>query len=218
MKKSLAFLAVLLLLSAFTYAQPGMVLSHQKISQDSGSFSFTLDADDNLGTGVADLGDVDGDGVPDIAIGAWQDDDGGNDAGAVYVCLMNANGTVKGYTRIANNEGGFPTGILDATDFFGIDVYGMGDFNRDGWNDIVVGASGDDDGGSAHGACYLLFLDSLGVVQSHQKISDTQGNFGGILASGDAFGVAVASLADMDGDGNRELVAGASGTASQGGL
>ena len=46
---------------------------------------------------------------------------------------------------------------------------------------MVVGAPGDDDGGDARGAVWVLFLDTNGTVKSHQKISDTEGKFTGVL-------------------------------------
>ena len=69
-------------------AQPGTVLSHQKISDTEGGFTGTLDNDDRFGQSVASLGDLDGDGVTDLAVGAPFDDDGGNLRGAVWVLFL----------------------------------------------------------------------------------------------------------------------------------
>ena len=59
------------------------VLSHQKISDTQGGFAGTLDDVDTFGNGAAPLGDLDGDGVTDLAIGARFDDDGGLNRGAL---------------------------------------------------------------------------------------------------------------------------------------
>ncbi len=59
------------------HAQPGMVLSHQKISDTEAGFAGILDDSDSFGVHVASLGDLDGDGVGDLAVGAHGDDDGG---------------------------------------------------------------------------------------------------------------------------------------------
>ena len=68
--------------------EDGTVEDHQKISSTEGGFYGTLDDDDNFGGTPALLGDLDGDEVPDLAVGAYLDDDGGADRGAVWVLFM----------------------------------------------------------------------------------------------------------------------------------
>ena len=65
------------------------------------------------------------------------------------------------------------------------------------------------DRGLDRGAVWVLFLNANGTVKGHQKISDTAGNFAGVLNDGDAFGMAVASVGDLDGNGVIDLVVGA---------
>jgi hypothetical protein len=67
-------------------ALPGTVKSHQKISDTQGNFTGTLNDDDYFSSS---LGDLDGDGVGDLAVGAPADDDGGSGRGAVWVLFMN---------------------------------------------------------------------------------------------------------------------------------
>ena len=73
-------------------AQPGTVLSHQKISDTEGGFTGILDDLDYFGTSMVSLGDLDGDGVGDLAVGAFADDDGGEppaaNHGAVWVLFL----------------------------------------------------------------------------------------------------------------------------------
>ena len=186
----------------------GTVKSHQKISDTDGGFMGVLDNIDEFGTSVASLGDLDGDGVGDLAVGAVGDDDGGTNRGAVWVLFLNTDGTVKSHQKISDTEGGF-TGVLDNFDRFGFSVASLGDLDGDGVGDLAVGAHLDDDGGLNQGAVWVLFLHADGTVKSHQKISDTQGGFTGILDAEDFFGVSVASLHDLDGDGVGDLAVGA---------
>ncbi len=84
------------------HAQPGWVQSHQKISDTEGGFTGELDDIDLFCASVDSLGDLDGDGVGDLAVGANHDGDGGIGRGAVWmlfldgICLwdLDANGSV----------------------------------------------------------------------------------------------------------------------------
>ena len=49
----------------------------------------------------------------------------------------------------------------------------------------------------------------VGTVKAYQKISDTQGNFTGVLQNLDVFGIDVASIGDLDGDGVTDIAVGA---------
>ena len=120
------------------HAQPGTVLSHQKISDTQGGFRGILDNDDLFGASVASLGDLDGDGVTDLAVEAHFDDDGGTNRGAVWILFLNADGTVKSHQKISDTQGGF-TGILDNEDFFGISMAALGDLDGDvGVKDLLT--------------------------------------------------------------------------------
>ena len=104
------------------------------------------------------LGDLDGDGVGDLAVGARWDDDGGSGRGAVWILHLDTDGTVKSHRKISSTQGGF-TGTLDDFDGFGADVATLGDLSGDGVGDLAVAAQGDDDGGTNPGAVWILFLD-----------------------------------------------------------
>jgi hypothetical protein len=188
----------------------GRVAQSQKISQLRGEFDGKLSDGDRFGGAVANIGDVDNDGVTDFAVGAPRDDDGGSNKGAVWVLFMDNDGTVKTLQKISSTEGNFD-GNLNSDDRFGSAVAGIGDIDGDGVNDLAVGANQDDDGGSDRGAVWILFMNTDGTVNSNQKISHNRGEFNGELHDGDRFGRAVASIGDLDEDGVTELAVGAPG-------
>jgi hypothetical protein len=51
-----------------------------------------LDNSDFFGISVTSMGDLDGDGVVDLAVGAYRDDDGGSDRGAVWLLFTAGQG------------------------------------------------------------------------------------------------------------------------------
>ncbi|MBW8050815.1 MAG: hypothetical protein FVQ77_10870, partial [Cytophagales bacterium] len=186
----------------------GTVKLSQKISDTQGNFTGILDDSDLFGRSVASLGDLDGDGIRDIVVNAARDDDGGTDRGAIWILFLNSNGTVKSQQKISGTQGNF-SGILDNSDYFGYEVTSLGDLNGDGINDIAVGTTGDDDGGTDRGAVWILYLNTNGTVKSYLKISSTQGNFSGVLDNSDHFGISAASLGDLNGDGRTDIAIGA---------
>ncbi|MCG8577007.1 MAG: FG-GAP-like repeat-containing protein [Flavobacteriales bacterium] len=187
----------------------GTVASHQKISDTFGGFSGVVADTDNLGSAVAGLGDLDGDGIEDIAVGAYLDDDGATNSGAVYIMFLNSNGTVSSYQKISNTTGGF-TGSLGANEYWADGgMANMGDLDGDGIIDLAVGESWDGDGGAGKGSVWTLFLDTDGTVSGHQKISETTGGFVTTLDSYDLFGRGIANIGDLDGDGKTDMAVGA---------
>jgi len=136
----------------------GTVKSWKKISATAGGFEGHLDRQDAFGTSVAALGDMDQDGIGDLAVGAQRDDDGGRDNGALWILLMNPDATVKSEHKISETAGGF-TGDLFENDFFGHAIAPLGDLDGNGTPDIAVGVLGDDDLGDQSGAVWILTLE-----------------------------------------------------------
>jgi hypothetical protein len=168
----------------------------------------TLSDLDFFGNSVATVGDLNNDGVDDLAVGAIGDDTGGSSRGAVHILFMNTDGTVDSSTKIASSTNGGPT--LVNNDSFGYSATAIGDLNNDGVDDLAVGAKGDDTGGSSRGAVHILFMNADGTVDSSTKIAH-QTNGGPTLSDGDDFGYSATAIGDLNNDGVDDLAVGARG-------
>jgi PKD repeat protein len=184
----------------------GFVKSWQKISDLEGNFAGRLDRGDQFGRAAVNLGDLDGDGVVDVAVSANYDDDGGTNKGAVYVLFLNTDGTVKASQKISSTQGGFPA-ALDLHDEFGRSITSLGDLDGDGVTDLLVGTPEDDEGGTNTGALHVLFLHTDGTVKAYRRIS--RSTDGLHLKPGDWFGFSSTNLGDIDGDGVTDVAVGA---------
>ena len=203
-------LGLFFLCTGATAQLPGEVLWHQKISASKGNGPKGIKQNDQFARGAAVIGDLDLDGVPDMAVGALGDDDNtGNDAmdyGACWILFMNRDGTVKNHYKISRSSAGLP---LDPGDEFGRAVRELGDFDLDGVVDVMVSADKDDDNGTDKGAFYILFLNLNGSVKQWKKISETVGGFTGDLDPYDLFGRGLRNIGDLDLDGVPDIGAGA---------
>jgi len=155
-----------------------------KIENNSGGLVANLQSGDRFSRDHDQAGDINGDGIIDLVVGARSDDDGAIDAGAVYILFMNTDGTVQSNQKISATEGGF-TDTLDAGDFFGYGVAGIGDYDNDNIPDIAV---------TAIGRIYIIHLNNDGTVKSFVKNQNI--NSQGLSAIG-----------DLNNDGRIDLVA-----------
>ena len=117
----------------------GTIKQYQKISDTAGGFTATLANDDWFGSSVAALGDINGDGILDMVVGAFGDDFYGEQVGALYVIMLKSQGTVKKFQKISKTEGGFALVVKDDTPhWFGGSITSLGDINGDGVVDIAA--------------------------------------------------------------------------------
>jgi hypothetical protein len=117
------------------------------------------------------IGDIDGDSVPDILIGAPNHDGAAVDAGRVYV-YSGAN--VKTPYLVIDGE--------DAGDTFGFGIGGLGDVDKDGFGDFVVGAPQRESSGA--GRAYAYSGASGGLLLPRFDADATGNSFGLLFASG----------------------------------
>jgi hypothetical protein len=147
-------------------------------------------ASDSAGNTVAGAGDVDGDGRDDLLVGAVGDDEGGSYAGAAYLVLGPVTGTLDLSLADAKLVG------EEASDYVGA-IAGAGDVDRDGHDDVLVGAPGAYGDRDAAGAAYLV----LGPVTGTFDLSLADAKL-----VGDYAGAGVAGAGDVDGDGHDDVL------------
>lgn len=185
-----------------------------------GTNGFRIDeaaVGDSAGT-VSSAGDVNGDGVDDLLIGAFNaDPDARNNAGQSYV-VFGKTDPFSAFFILGDIDGtnGFRIDGLEANDRLGISVSNTGDLNNDGFEDIVVSEL------RSRGDIYVIFggdgsisprqqtPDAIGVHRGTRFYQDANGNrnWDGVTA-GDIlknFNVAGTPLiGDWDGDGFDEI-------------
>ena len=159
-----------------------------KIENGSGGLVADLDSGDRFARDHDAIGDVNGDGVIDFVIGARSDDDGGIDAGAVYILFMNTDGSVLSNQKISTLEGGFNE-TLNAGNFFGYGVAGIGDYDSDGIPDIAVSSPV-----PPNNSLYIIHLNGDGTVKDFVKNEN-------IIAQG------LTAIGDINNDNKIDLVA-----------
>jgi hypothetical protein len=109
---------------------------------------------DVFGFSVSGAGDVDNDGFDDVVVGAYQVDDGGDNAGGAYLYLGGAN-------MDSSADAAFAGGSAD--DHLGWSVSGAGDMNKDGYDEIIIGAPDAASGGSRPGMAYIYTLHNSSI-------------------------------------------------------
>ena len=179
----------------------GTVKSKQQITNNTGGFAGTIVGGSQFGVSISAIGDLDGDGVTEIAVGSPKDNYGSGNYGAFYVLFLNSNGTVKSQKKISSSTPGL-TGYISANDHFGRGITALSDFDGDGINEIAVGSPNYN---NSNGAIYIVSLDTAANVKSVTRITENQGGFTGNLDANDQFGLDLATIDDMDGDGLKEL-------------
>ncbi len=178
----------------FTLAGPGGSCSilHSLVDPQLSIYGY-------LGYAVSGLGDLTGDGTPDIAVGEPGDDTRATDAGAILIFSGATGALATRWTDPAGASG----------DRLGESLAPIGDLDGDGTADLLAGAARRNTSAGSDAGQVVVFSTASGSVI--RRVDDPGG------AAGDWLGWSLAAVHDMDGDGVEEILAGVR-NANPGGL
>ena len=191
---------------ALTYSLSGTDAGKFSIDEDSGEVRFRAEPDFEMPV------DDDKDNVYDVTVTASDSDSNSTDhAVAITVTNINDNDPLS----MLDGTNGFTLTGIDTGDRSGVSVSSAGDVNGDGYDDLIIGASGADPNGTSSGEIYVVYGGAGapgrdGVLE----VSALDGTNGFTLTgtdTGDRSGGSVSSAGDVNGDGYDDLIIGARG-------
>ncbi|MDP1916481.1 MAG: integrin alpha [Myxococcales bacterium] len=147
-----------------------------------------------FGTSVASAGDVNGDGLSDVIVGAPRFENVEVGEGAAFVFPGDPNGVNPSAWRAEGNQNNAG---------FGGSVASAGDVNGDGFSDVIVGAEQFSNIQTAEGRAFVFHGSAAGLLPSATRTFEPN-------QMGAAFGHSVASAGDVNGDGFSDVIIGAS--------
>ena len=194
-------------LASFCDAQ-GLVPT-DRLHQNSTGVSGASEPTDDFGAALG-KGDFNGDGIDDLSVGVPFEDLAVQDTGMVHVFYGSAAGSWTGADEESWSQNSL--GILDQCDVF--EEFGVslssGDFDGDGFDELLVGVFENADGEQASGGAHAIYGTAAGLTEVGDQIWSQSGAIAGSPEFSDGFGESVA-VGDFDGDGADDLAAGVPG-------
>jgi hypothetical protein len=180
-------------------------------SADASKFTTVngLAVDDSFGVSASNAGDVNGDGIADIIVGASTADTNGlNNSGNAYVIFGRSGGLGTNFDLSSlNGSNGFAVNGFQESGQLGFSVSTAGDINNDGIDDIVIGSRG---AGELRGAAYVVFGSQNGFAANLNPFNlDGNNGFAFYGKDGSQAGFSVSGAGDVNGDGIDDIIVGA---------
>ncbi|MEA5504838.1 tandem-95 repeat protein, partial [Halotia wernerae UHCC 0503] len=203
--------------SYVVFGSSGTFGASLNLSTLNGSNGFVIKGINRVGTSgfsVSGAGDINGDGIDDLIIGAPGTDSNGQfGTGSSYVVFGRSSDFGASFDLSSlDGSNGFVINGIDTFDFSGGSVSSAGDINGDGFDDLIIGAAvGDPNGQDNAGESYVVFGSSSGFGAS-LNLSTLNGSNGFVIHgidAGDYSGRSVSSAGDINGDGFDDLIIGA---------
>jgi hypothetical protein len=185
------------------------------LSPDEGFRIEGESANDNAGGSVAGAGDVNGDGFADVVVGAPHTvHHGRENSGTAYVVYGSANPSNLDLATLTPTRGFRIYGQQTVTET-AASVAGARDLNRDGLDDVIVGAAfarnrnTDSSGAFGSGSAYVVYGSREAEDLDLASLDSARGFRIDGAASDDLAGGSVAGPGDVNGDGRNDLLVGA---------
>lgn len=145
------------------------------------------------GVSVSSAGDVNGDGYSDVIVGAPGYDNGHTDEGVALLYYGSSTG-LGTYIWYADPDQSYSE--------FGLSVACAGDFNNDGYSDVIIGAPMMDNGSTDEGCVFMYYGSASGLPQHSSWMAESN-------SAGADFGHSVGTAGDVNGDGISDIIIGA---------